>query len=373
MVTNAKVIYLSILALFVVASNCSAAGNIPSFTAAGIVSRERFNSIDTNAVEHVEGNFLFSYSNNVWQIQLTYKNPVDPALRAPGDMAGSVIDCRRIPDGIREITTFSTNAVTPGIDLKKLHPSAFARSDRFPDMAEQELFLPWLSLCPNPELPVVNSNLIHFIFKPKYFDNAKNEGGFKVSYIEPEKQFLSELIVTNSGTLFLSDGNTLELPDPYKHGYVQFSYQVLELTNCNGISFPFNTVLCQFAPSPTGRTSEDLHTVIISRLTINQIDIGGHQLALMPVPTDLVALDTRPEGLNNGITVNYNVINDQWYALTNKRLEQLANFFRRQPFNKIDHKDTNSIKREVVYGILVAFTLVPLIGLVWINKLNKKK
>jgi hypothetical protein len=91
----------------------------------------------------------------------------------------TMIDDKRIPDGIREIITFpsTANETNP----KNWSPSAIVRSDSFPSMGQQQLFLPWLSLCPNPELPLVSSNRIHFIFQPELFDNPKNESEFDVT------------------------------------------------------------------------------------------------------------------------------------------------------------------------------------------------
>ncbi len=165
---------------------------------------------------------------------------------------------------------------------------------------------------------------------------------FKANYIEPEKQFLSELIVSNNGTLFLSDGTTMEYPEPaYTNGYVQFSYKVLETTNCQGINFPLNAVLYQYAPLPNGKSPEDLYPAGITKLSIQQIDVGGHNMILAPVPTRVVALDKRL-GLKNDLTMNYDVTNDQYYSLTNARMEQLADIYKRMSTNIRKHEKTNT-------------------------------
>jgi hypothetical protein len=197
----------------------------------------------------------------------------------------------------------------------------------------RELFLPWLSLCPNPELPLVNSNLIHVVFRREFFENPKNEGGFRATYIEPGRQFLSELIITNNGTIFLSDGNTMEYPEPYKNGFVGFLYKVLETTNVNGISFPLSAVLYEFSPLPNGKSPEDTYPAVFAQLNVQQIDVGGRHLTLTPVSANVVALDKRLS-LPNGMTMNYGVTNDQYYALTNKRMQQLVNFYERMSTNK---------------------------------------
>ena len=361
------------LSLFATAFTVLAEDSIPPFTAEGIVSWEAFSPFQTNYTDKVEGNFLFSYSNDVWQIQLTYLKPTNINLQAAGNIAGTMIDLRRIPDGTRIIITYPTNAYSLGMNRKEIDPSAIATIDKFPNIGQQELFLPWLSLCPNPELPLISSNLMPFILDPLVLDNPKNEGRFKLSHIEPEKQFLSELVVTNNGLVFLSDGSTLKLSGLFTNGFVQFSYKVHDTTNINGISFPLYTELNQFAPSPNGTSPEDIYPSIISRLNIKQIDVGGSHLNLSPVPTNLVALDYRPPGLNNKISVNYNVINDQWYSLTNKFIRQLANHYRSWSINKIKWEDKHSTNRVIVLAVIVSLTLVPLIGFIWKTKTNNKK
>ncbi len=309
-------------------------GSIPPFIAEGFVSLESHrNPLDTNDVIKSDGTILFSYSNGVWQIQFSYQHFYDPGLTVPEGRMATMIDDKRIPDGVREIISFPSDTNTVTADGRQISKTALVRLGSFPSMAQHELFLPWLSLCPNPELPLVNSNLIHINFMPEFSDNPKKEGGFKVDYIEPEKQFLSELVITNNGTIFLSDGTTMEWPEPYKNGFIEFSYKVLEITNCQGINFPLNAVLYQFFPLPNGKSSEDTYPAVVTQLSVQQIDFGGHILTLKPVPAFVLALDKRL-GLKNGQTMNYGVTNDQYYSLTNQRMEQLANFYKRMSTKK---------------------------------------
>jgi RNA polymerase sigma factor (sigma-70 family) len=308
-------------------------GNIPPFIAEGLVSTEGHqNPLDTNNVFKSDGKVLFSYSNGVWWIQFTYLHHTDPpGFPAPSEHMVTMIDDKRIQDGMREILTspFMTNEIKP----KNWSPSAFVTSDTFPKEEQRELFLPWLTLCPSPELPLVSLNQIHLIFERELFNNPKNSGGFRATYIEPERQFLSELIITNNGTIFLSDGNTAEYPEPYKNGFVEFSYKVLETTNCNGITFPLTAVLYHLEPLENGKSSEDTYPAVVARLNVQQIDVGGRHLALAPVPTSVVALDKRLS-LPNGMTMDYGVTNDQYYALTNSGIERLANIYKSMSTNR---------------------------------------
>jgi len=301
------------------------------FTAAGFVSTESHQlPFDTNNTFISDGTVLFLYSNESWHIQFTFQHQIFPGSSELQGRLTTMIDDKQIPGGIREILSFPSDTNTLTADGKRISKSATVRSDRFPNIGQQQVFLPWLTLCPNPELPLVNSNSIHFVFQPKLFDNPKNEGGFKAAYLEPEEQFLSELTITNNGTAFTSDGDTLEYPAPYNNGFIQFSYKVLETTNCHGINFPLSAVLYQYSPLPNGKSSEDTYQAVIAKISIQQIDVGDSKLTLLPAPASVVAFDER-FGLPGGRTVNYGITNDQYYAPTNQRMQKLANFYRRMP------------------------------------------
>ena len=304
------------------------------FTAQGLVSSEFHQQpFDTNNAITSDGKVLFLYSNGVWQIQFVYQHFHEPPLNIPGqpeldissEMIGEMIDVKRIPDGTREIITApaKANEIKPA----NYTPSAMVQSDTFPGIGDEKLFLSWLSLCPNPELPLINSNRIHFAFNPKLFDNPKDAGEFKASYIEPENQFLSELTITNNGKGSTSDGKPFEYHAPFNNGWFCFSYKVLETTNCDGVNFPLKAVLYRYAPLPNGKSPEDTYQVVIATISIQQIDIGGRKLTLVPVPATVVALDER-FGLPGGRTVNYGITDDQWLPLTNAWLQQYGRSFR---------------------------------------------
>jgi hypothetical protein len=365
------------LALFFTTFSIFAEENVPTFTVKGFISSERSTPFNTNNSVKIDGTILFLYSNGVWQAQFTYQDLYYSqanrhiSSNQMAQLVGTMIDCKRIPDGIRQIITPRKNTNSIIIKAPKGDPYAYAitKSIAFPEMADQVLFLPWLSLCPSPELPLISSNHIHFNFSSQFLNNPQNEGDFNASYIEPKKAFLFELDVTNNGTMFQLNGSFMKYPTPYANGFEQFSYKVLETTNCNGIIFPLNTVLYQFDPLPSGKSADDIYPTVITRLSIQQIDVGDNHLFLTLAPTNLVALDSRPSGLNNGVTVNYNVNNDQWPSITNKKVAQLANFYRSQPINKIKWEDEHSRNRTTVFIVFAIITLIPL-GFVWKTKLN---
>jgi hypothetical protein len=364
---------VAILATFLLTMAASADQTVSPFIAEGTVSWQGFDESPTNivAVSKTEGKFLFSYSNDVWQVQFVYQTNYCSLVPMGQNITGAMIDVRSIPDGIREIDTFPANPAAPSVDKNDVHPSAIATTNRFPEWVSQEVFLPWLSLCPQPKLPFVNSNLMRIHFDREVLDNPKNKGRFQLTYLEPEKQFLQELSVTNPGMLFLADGGTRDLPYPYKNGYCQFAYKVVETTNCGGLVFPFISTLYQFTPSsakPLGK----LYPAVISQLQITRIDIYGRELRLAQVPYDLVALDRRPTGLVNDVTVNYDVINDQWPSTTNGRLKRIAQMVRRESAKLPEHNEEYGRKRLIIITILAALTIVMLIASVLCSKTPRK-
>ena len=317
------------------------------FTAAGFVSTESHQSpVATNRVFKSDGKVLFSYSNGIWWIQYYYQHQeFPPGFPSSTGHLATIKDDKRIPDGMREIVTFPpwTNRVEP----PNVRPFATVTSDTFPDEGERGLFLPWLALCPSPELPLVGSNSIRTIFMSRNLftnlANPENSGGFKATYIEPERQFLSELIITNNGTMFLSSGTTRRWLEPFNNGFVSFSYKVLETTNVNGILFPLSAVLYEFMPLPDGKSAEDTYPAVIAKMEVEQVDIGGRELKLLPVPTNIVAMDKRLS-LPKGRTINYSVTDDQYYALTNSRLEKLATIYTNSP-KRHQYQGTSPSKR----------------------------
>lgn|GEM_PF-4076811 len=81
-------------------------------------------------------------------------------------------------------------------------------------------------------------------------------------------------------------------------------------------------------PLPDGKLAQDTYPAVVTKLNVQQIDMGGRNLTLVPVPSRVLAMDNRLQ-LNNNMTMNYVVTNDQYLALTNKEMEQLANIYRK--------------------------------------------
>lgn len=344
MCSQKKSFVLIVLVVVAQAASCQLS-DFPAFTAQGEVLCERFNPFNTNSLFKSEGRFSFFYSNRLWRIQYTYPT------------TGATVDCQRIPDGIRQIIIY-TNLTKNRISISR--PYATTQTIPFPSQSDNGLFLPWLSLCPRPELPIINSNLIHFLFLPQFLNNPQNQGGFDLSYIAPEDSFVRDLNVSNNGTFFNSDGSVAAYSKPYSSGFIQFSYKVEQTTNYSGINFPRRAVLREFMPLPGGGLKGELYTVLMTKLSVDRINIGERNSFFKSIPANLVVLDSRPTGISNGVTVNYEVVNDQWLSITNRKMRRLADGVRRQFRNEIEHDSSRSTIRLWFLCIIGVISLAPL-------------
>jgi hypothetical protein len=89
--------------------------------------------------------------------------------------------------------------------------------------------------------------------------------------------------------------------------------------------------------------------------------VGDKQLSLNQIPTNLVGLDRRPTGLNNGVTVNYGVDNDKWFPVTNSRMALLAKLTRHSAGNQTSERKKYGRNRVVVFVILGFVAAAPMI------------
>jgi hypothetical protein len=94
----------------------------------------------------------------------------------------------------------------------------------------------------------------------------------------------------------------------------------------------------------------------ITRLEVTRL--SSTPIDMLPLPKSLVALDSRPPGLNPGIVVTYMVTNDQWQPVTNQELRQLSASFMRL---KIPVR--RDWRRTLILVALVVVAIAPLAGL----------
>jgi len=297
---------------------------IPSFVAEGTISTEYFRLPSTNAISKTEGNFSFHYSNGWWQVEVRYLNP-EP--RTP-----AVENCMRIPDGTRHYTLFAAN---PNAGMT----TALARPNAFPPAERTGMFLPWLSLCPSPKLPLINDRLMRrFLSIPDFmsepFDDSRNQGAFAVKFISPENAFVSELSISNNGfniDLTVNAHGDVEsdirpYSAPFDKGCLELTYRVLETTNLNGTTFPLRTVYKRFSPGwDSSKNSSSFFCPISAELIVKRIRFpDGKSDEQKPAPAKLYAMDNRPPGFPRERSVGYFVTNDLWKPVSDPEIRQRA-------------------------------------------------
>lgn len=300
----------------------SAKDAIPPFVAEGRLSTQSFRTERTNLNYKTEADVFFLYSNGWWQVEVKYLNP--------GTGTPSIHNCMKIPDGTRTYMLFEGDTRT-GMTTAEACPNAF------PPPGRPEMLVTWLSLCPHPELPLIDGkrmrrfiNLPHY--RPDVFNHPQNEGYYDVKYLNRGNRgnaFISELDVTNNGfSIELNvvgsgdvEGEILRLPAPFKNGFTELQYKILESTNLNGMAFPLRAVYKRFSPNWGGKDRDDLRVGLLSELIVKRISFSEEDVARRrSAPATLIAYDARPPNLPKNITVSYRVHNDQWKPLSDPEI-----------------------------------------------------
>ncbi|WP_150107625.1 hypothetical protein [Pedosphaera parvula] len=241
---------------------------VPPFVAEAKITRKVVRHGQTTPYWETEGNAVFSYSNGWWQAELNYKNPKEHSPAAEY--------FRKVPGGVSSYIMFTSKSKTEAV----VCPLAF------PTAGNTELFAFWLSICPKPELPLIDGKRIRrFPLIPNcrdsldIFNHPQNEGYYTASYLKPGSAFLSNLNITNNGvTLDIEVAANGEVETkiirhgaPFDKGFNELSYQLLETTNLNGIVFPARAVLKLMTPNWKGKDREDLHVAQVVELTVTRI------------------------------------------------------------------------------------------------------
>jgi hypothetical protein len=280
---------------------------IPPFVAEGRLLTQEFRT-DTNFNYRTDANVVFLFSNGWWQVEarFTYLGQANPV----------VLNCMRIPDGTRSYIIFE------GSTNKGLTTVANACPMDFPSPGRAELLVPWLALCPQPDLPLIdNKRMRRFInlpdCRPNVFNAPQNEGFYQAAYLAPENAFLSDLIITNNGfgielnvhkSGAEDTGEIMRFGPPFDNGFTEMQYQVIESTNLHGVAFPIRSICKRFTPNWERKDPNDLRVAVQSELTVTRISFAEKEMAgRIVAPSRMLALDARP-----GARSNYLVEDDQW-------------------------------------------------------------
>lgn len=289
--------------------------SIPPFVAEGTISTRLYaDPRTTNATMAAEAAVLSWYSNGWWQIECTFTSPER--------VAGMVENCSRISDGVRYRTFQSKQDRHDDGDV---WPSASALAIPFPPPTMGELLITWLALCPNAELPIIDSKRIRKFNEVELLNHPKNVGTYSSRLLETGSSFLSELLVTNNGFYFGPDHNPVRYPGPFADGHLELAFEVTAMTNVDAIAFPLRAAYSRFVPRREGKSKEDLRLGALTRLDISRI--GGFdtdELREHALPTSVIALDRRATNLPAGVTVNHIVTDDHWLPAKDPRMTALV-------------------------------------------------
>jgi hypothetical protein len=296
---------------------------IPPFTAEATITTEVFQK--DGPISKIQQKAFFSYSNGWWEIECQFENGYSRGMPT-NTLTGRLLNCKRIPDGIRLIVA---RADESGPILKSnVIQSAIVQPISIPNPGSADLLLCWLSLCPQPELPLIETNRMRRLVSSEFLSDSRNQGTYNIRYLSPSDYFVAELNITNDGVFVTADKSIQQFKPPFENGYREFTYRVEATTNISGILFPAHTALYKYVPQSDAKSQNDVRPAVVARLDLTRVNLSVEQLTRFPI---LIALDHRPTNLPQGVTVNYRVTNDQWVSVSNPKMKQLATLYRLIP------------------------------------------
>ena len=261
--------------------------------------------------EQIRAVVAFAYSNGWWEVQVRYP---DAAPRRP-----SFDSCMTIPNGTRSYTLFAGDQRT-GLTTAEVSPT------RFPAPRQTLLLAAWLSLCPHPELPIIDDQRMRrFLFLPQgrssLYNDPRNEGTYTLSFLQPGMAFLTELsIMKNAFELRVSpnaEDEILPLVAAHEIGSLDLQYKMLESTNVDGWTFPMRSTLKRFSYISGARSNTVVMTLLSAELNVTTLQIGnGNESRLARAPSTLFVTDMRVPDLPPNRGLNYLASNDQWRAIS---------------------------------------------------------
>jgi hypothetical protein len=292
------------------------------FSAEATISTDYFRPPDgTSPSETMQFSVSFSWSTGLWQIQQATKSVPQfvRAVRGTNVSATRVIDCKRVPDGVRYYSLFQNTdkqATQGRLPVAEVLPTAF------PPINFRELLVCWLALCPNAELPIVSSNQMRRFTSQRSLYAADNVGSYHASYLETNAFFLSALSISDNGVVKLHDGTFRHRQAPFADGFMDFRFRTLETTNVNGILFPKRAELRLLSPLPNAKNQDDICTRLVCTLNVKQIRMEA--VGFQSAKTRLFARDSRIPHEPGHMQLRYIVTNDVFDSKTNAWLIKIA-------------------------------------------------
>lgn len=299
-----------------------------------------------------------SYSNAWWRI--------DTVTLIPKTGTRIFESCMTIPDGIRYIA-YPPDAL--GSNGKKLTPAATACSMLFPAPGREALFVSWLTLCPRPKLPIIDSTHMHrLIYIPQcetsILHDARNLGTYSIGYADDANIFLSDLRIRNNGVdieLRPSESGFAsvfhQLPPPFDKGFLEFEFTLLATTNYHGFAFPARSVVKRMYPAFDAKEPDRLFTRVLSEIQVlNLSGLKDGSITNEELPKQLLTYDLRPTNLPVNTAVNYLNSDDAWKPTSDPQIKHLAEL-QRQRAGELSRSSQSrspvSVARMFFFGIVL--------------------
>ncbi|MCX6896481.1 MAG: hypothetical protein NTZ16_13480 [Verrucomicrobia bacterium] len=303
---------------------------VASFNVEAVVSVEVFDSGTANATFKSVGLVSFSCSNGSWQINHTLQSMEDVKHPSEKTPAGTVVNCKPIPDGIRYYYVFPSKSQETNDSNEKALGSAIAEPFFHPPPHQPELLASWLCYCPNPQLPIIDSKqkIMRRFIHDDLVNDPNNSGKYSASYLKSGQAFLSDLTISNDGTTWIHDDGSncvTKFDPPFDRGFMELSYKVSAVTNYNGMVFPQQATLSYYLPKINAKNGRDVYLFRLVR--INTQRIGRGVSAIPSVPARLYAQDKRFLNLKPGVIVGYFVKNDEWVPVRSPEMKAISKVF----------------------------------------------
>lgn len=305
---------------------------VQQFEAKGSVTTISFEQGTTNSIFELQAEFTFQFSNGWWRVESLYKSGKFPGVDSERFReSGVILDCARVPDGVRCFTTTKASKNSPG--GSEIVPPATALPIFFPPPEDMVLFLPWLGLCPSPELPLIDDEFMRRFSASHRINDPENRATYSMSFLDAKSFVLGELQITNLGFIFIRDGGTAPLPQPFDSGFMEHHYLVADTIEYNGSKFPRRGVLKKYWPRRSAKQFSEVDIVGLSTFEVESIAPLSNST---PSSTKILVADYRTK---TNQAVGYLVVNDKWMAANDPKLKRYSNALDSENLNSIQSRN----------------------------------
>ncbi|HEX5221422.1 MAG TPA: hypothetical protein VFZ59_17800 [Verrucomicrobiae bacterium] len=318
---------------------------------------------DGSILVQTKADGTFTYSNGWWEA-VTRSISRDQSTASPfGALQPHTAYCMRIPDGIRHYTVYDgvSNSLT----------AAVACPINFPPPGDFPLFAIWLSLCPDPELPLLSSNRIRrFVSLPscekEVLNHPQNVGDVTARYLDSPERFLASLRISNNGTYVdVKMGGGVDVStyaEPFDRGFMDFQYEVIETTNIYSLLIPLKTELKRYGIKRLSEAAggAKLYTGSLVEVAIKNLSLTASPTSRV-TPRVLFAFDSRPPQLTAPALVRYSVTNDEWQPVSSTQISRLVKSATVADGNSIEHTNRTASRTLRLIFFLMSFSFLALL------------